>query len=124
VSDKETLSEEDVAELQRQLANVDLLFRPKSDSRYIEFLVARLGHLQVRIWSEKNHFRPHMHVTYKRDYKASYSLDTLERIVGDMPRPYEKTIQDWAASRKPKLNQVWNDLKAGKIPQYQVEMHP
>jgi len=119
------LSHQDVAELQQALANIDLLHVPSANSSGgMELLLARLGHLVVRIYQEKNHFRPHLHVIYKNEFKASYCLDTLERIVGEMPRRYEKTIQEWAVPRRPKITQVWNDLKTGRIPQYEVELKP
>lgn len=41
---------------------------------------------------DKNHFRPHFHIHYKDEHKASYAIDTLELLAGTMPKKYEKPI--------------------------------
>jgi hypothetical protein len=41
------------------------------------------------MWQEQNHQRPHFHIEYKQEYSASYSVDTMERLAGEMPNRYE-----------------------------------
>jgi len=51
---------------------------------------------------------------YKTEHAASYAIDTLELLAGDMPQKYEKPILQWASRNQKSLLLTWNDLKAGK----------
>jgi hypothetical protein len=64
--------------------------------------------------AENNHARPHFHIEYKKEYKASYVIDTLECLAGNMPKRYEKPILEWASTRREKLLEIWEGLNAGK----------
>lgn len=101
-----------VGELQSQLAIVDLYDEPAAD--YIKILLLRRLHTKVRMRREQNHQRPHFHIEYKQQYSASYAVDTLERIAGDMPKKYEDSILEWAANHRLSLAATWESLNAGR----------
>jgi hypothetical protein len=76
-----------------------------------EFLIARFGHVKVQMYRERGpHKRPHFHIEYKKEYRASYSIDTLERIIGFMPKQYERTILAWAPAVQRDLARRWEEL--------------
>src|SRR3989442_732422 len=108
--DAGTLSEKDLADLQQRLALVDLCSRARTDET-LEFLVHRLGAIKVRMRLERNHRRPHFHIEYKQEFSATYAVDTLKRLAGHMPSPYERPILEWAASKRLALEAKWNELQ-------------
>jgi hypothetical protein len=110
-SDGDFIGESSVAELQQQLAFVDLYTEDSSSA--IKALLHRLGHIKVRMWPEHNHQRAHFHIEYKREYSASYSVDTLERLAGEMPRRYEDPVLEWASGHQQFLNAAWERLNNG-----------
>jgi hypothetical protein len=113
------LTEEHLIEPQRTLALADIIEdRPEnrlsSEPTRLERLVARFGHVKVQMYEEHGpHKRPHFHIEYKRQYRASYSIDTLERIVGYMPKNYERPVLDWAKAVQPHLVNSWEQLARG-----------
>ena len=109
----ESTLEMSVADLQQQLAFVDLFDEGRASA--IKALLYRLGHIKVRMWPERNHHRPHFHIEYKREYSASYSVDSLERLAGEMPRRYEKPILIWASANRKLLTSNWQQLNDGTI---------
>lgn len=111
----DSLTMENLADLQRALALADLAVEsPTVDSIPLELLIARFGHVKVQMYREQGpHKRPHFHIEYKRQYRATYAIDTLERIVGYMPRGYERPILDWARSFRPQLASCWERLTRG-----------
>jgi hypothetical protein len=98
-----------VDELQRRLANVDPAMK-KSNSGNMELLFLKKGLLEVRMYQERAHKRPHFHIEYKRQYRASYALDTCEIIIGHMPKKYEAEILPLAAAMKDQLIEAWHAL--------------
>jgi hypothetical protein len=101
-----------VAELQLQLAYVDL--HDENNADYIKVLLLRRSHTKMSMHREQNHSRPHFHIEYKRQYSASYAVDTLERLAGDMPRKYEEPLLEWAAKYRLSLAATWERLSAGE----------
>jgi hypothetical protein len=63
---------------------------------------------------DQNHDRPHFHIHYKTEHAASYAIEPLELLAGDMPKKYEKSVRQWASRKQKSLHLTWNDLKAGK----------
>ena len=110
-SQKDLIGHRSVAELQQQLAFVDLYTERSAEE--IKALLLRLGNTKVRMWPEHNHQRPHFHIEYKQQYSASYAVDTLERMAGDMPKKYEAPILEWAAKYRLSLTATWERLNAG-----------
>ena len=88
-------------------ANRDRVFVTKA-------VVHKLEYIKMIILPDQNHERPHFHIHYKTEYAASYAIDTLELLAGDMPMKYKKQMLQWASRKQKSLLLTWNDLKAGK----------
>jgi len=101
-----------VAEIQRQLAFVDL-YDQVGSNRYLKALILQLGFTKVRMYAEHNHQRAHFHIEYKQQFSASYAVDTLKRLAGDMPKKYEEPVLEWASKYRGSLNATWERLSAG-----------
>jgi hypothetical protein len=114
----------DVSQLQDALAIADL-FGDETDPTILRQLIMRFEHVKVQIYSEKGpHKRPHFHIEFKRQFRASYAIDTLERIIGYMPRRYEDRVLDWARSVQPQLTESWQRIAAGGEPlKFELEAH-
>ena len=112
--------EEAVEKLQRRLGNVDIMEEcdrrnRKGQKVLLEQLVATYEYTKVAINpNEGSHKEPHFHIMYKTEHKASYSIRTLKRLVGEMPKKYETPILDWAAENQTMLMEYWQDIKQGK----------
>ena len=124
----DSLSAQDLTGLQRALALADLAGdRPDTVTEgpgSLELLIARFNHVKVEMYREQGpHKRPHFHIEYKRQYRASYTIDTLERIVGYMPRQYERPVLEWAQSIQPRLANYWEHLNSGGQP-LEIEIGP
>lgn len=113
-----TITTKDLARLQQELALADMASQSGSgDPDVFELLIKRLGDVKVQIYRERGpHKRPHFHIEFKREYRASYAIDTLERIVGYMPKRYEAPILDWARSVQTQLASSWDLVSAGGQP--------
>lgn len=111
----ESICNSDVEALQSNLAFIDLMYsRRSSSSNGIELLLLQRDYIKVRMRPERNHRRPHFHIEYKTEYSATYAVDTLERLAGNMPSRYEQPILQWAQDKKAPLLATWDDLCAGK----------
>lgn len=105
-------------QLQQALALVDLASEYRADDPdRLRFLIARFNHIKVQMYRERGpHKRPHFHIEFKREYRASYTIDTVERIVGYMPKRYEGPILEWARSMHTQLAVSWDRIAAGGEP--------
>ena len=63
--------------------------------------------------AEHNHQRAHFHIEYKQQFSASYAVDTLERLAGDMPNKYEEPVLELVSKYRGSLNATWERLSAG-----------
>jgi hypothetical protein len=97
-------------ELRARLAFLGL----EENKQAIKALLYDLNNISARMWQEPNHQRPHFQVNYKSEHNASYAVDTLERLAGEMPRKFEKEILDWAAGNQQNLLATWRSLQAGE----------
>lgn len=61
----------------------------------------------LRIRFERNHFKPHFHLEYKTEYRASYSLPECLKLAGYMPRVRERDILAWARVHVDELKAEW-----------------
>jgi hypothetical protein len=52
------------------------------------------------------HNPPHFHAYYN-EYKASFSLDSLEIIDGELPRKQKRLVQAWAELHIDELKADW-----------------
>jgi len=110
--DNQEISQKDVDELQLELSLVD---PPPNDGVFIQkAILFRLEHTTVRMRKEGNHARPHFHIQYKNQYSASYAVDNLERLAGNIPSKYEKPALKWAARKQKSLRVTWDKLQAGE----------
>ncbi|WP_042442533.1 DUF4160 domain-containing protein [Azospirillum sp. B510] len=60
--------------------------------------------LEVRI---REHFPCHFHVIGK-DFEAQIDVETLEPIVGTMPRAVAKEVRKWAEENRQTVVAEWN----------------
>jgi hypothetical protein len=105
------LGQKDVDELQLYIS----LAEPKPEwQAAIKVDLFRAGHTVLRMRAERNHNLPHFHIEYKQEHKASYSIETLERIAGYVPNKFEQPILEWASQRRRELKLTWDKLKAGE----------
>jgi hypothetical protein len=102
-------------DLQRSLAQVDLLNEP-SDGNRLELLLLRHKDIAVRMDGSLNHPRAHVHLDYDgRHHVASYAIDDGSHLAGD--RTYDRPIGSWIGENRPALMQVWRSMRAGTVQQ-------
>jgi hypothetical protein len=51
--------------------------------------------------------RPHFHATYG-DYEASFEIESLELIVGNLPPRARRLVVKWAEMHRGELRDNWN----------------
>jgi hypothetical protein len=104
--------------LQRDLAQVDLLTRPsRSSGRFLELLIVKLDKLKLKIYQEPGHKLPHIHVDYgNKSHAASYGIDPVIRLAGDLPSKYERPVTSWIDKNKSSLLELWNKVQDGGDP--------
>lgn len=61
------------------------------------------------------HNPPHFHAYYN-EYKASFSIDTLELMEGDFPRKQTRLVQAWAELHQEELKADWALAMNGEVP--------
>jgi hypothetical protein len=84
---------EELESLQNRLAQIDLLTRPSSrpSSGFTELLLVKLQDLKIKIYQERGHALPHVHIDYgKTHHIASFSISPAERIEGSLSKKYDK----------------------------------
>lgn len=109
----------DLEELQRQLAQVDMLTTVTRASRNddLSFLLLKRGNLKFKMYQEPGHNLPHIHIDYgQQNHVATYRIDPTERLAGTLARKYDQTVTEWISSRKEKLLETWALLQAGCDP--------
>ena len=77
--------------------------------------------ISIRSW-EANHRLPHFHATYAEG-EISISIVTLEVLAGKIERRALALVMEWAASHRAELQQAWNDIRAGRVPQKIEPLH-
>jgi hypothetical protein len=104
--------------LQNDLGLVDLITEPLRSGRgSMEFLVIKLDRLKIKIYQEKGHSLPHIHVDYgKQHHAASFSIDPPKRIEGQLDGKYDRPVQKWLTCNKDALIALWSALQAGESP--------
>lgn len=110
-----------VAELQLELAFADLDYDfddeigdDEDSADALKALLYRQNHLTVKMWPEQRHERAHFHVKFKNEYSASYAVDSLRLIAGEMPSKYERVVLEWARKYQESLAATWQHLNAGE----------
>ena len=104
----------DLQKLQRDLAMVDLMNRKAAPDGFMELLVLRKLPIKLKMYEERGHALPHLHVDYSRNsHVASYALGTAERIEGNLPRIYDRMVSAWIVSHRDALLAIWAGLQNG-----------
>ena len=72
----------------------------------------------IIIWMyAHDHPGPHFHAKYSGD-EAVYSIATLSRTEGDMPRSQDKKVREWANRKRSELESNWALIEAGEQPKW------
>lgn len=109
--------ESEFDELQRLFAQKDSLTEPRksSNSRFMEILLVKRKNMKIKIYQEKGHHLPHIHIDYgNQQHAASYSIETGERLEGSLPKKYDIDVLNWLARNRNTVLEVWNALQAGE----------
>ncbi|MBP1475421.1 DUF4160 domain-containing protein [Frateuria sp. MAH-13] len=106
------------SKLQKDLGWVDLLTRPSRSSHgSMELLVVKLDRLKIKIYQEKGHSLPHIHVDYgKQHHVATFSIDPPARIEGKLSNKYDRSVQEWLTNNREGIVALWAALQAGESP--------
>jgi hypothetical protein len=81
---------------------------------YVELLIMRSNNIKVKIYQEKGHLLPHVHVDYgKINHAASYSIDPPGCLEGNLKRDYDVFVIAWITMHKDSLLNLWKKLQAG-----------
>ncbi|WP_252106043.1 MULTISPECIES: DUF4160 domain-containing protein [unclassified Halomonas] len=107
--------EEEFSELQKLFAQRDLLIEPRklSGSGFMEILLAKRKDMKIKIYQEKGHRLPHIHIDYgKQRHAASYAIETGERIEGKLSKQYDSDVSSWLDRNRGKVLEIWNALQA------------
>lgn len=111
--------EEEFSELQRLLAQRDLITEPRksSSSGFIELLLAKRKNIKYKMYQERGHSMPHIHIDYGRmNHAASYAIETGERLEGNLPKEYDSDVSSWLSRNQGKLIELWKSLQDGEDP--------
>ena len=97
------------------MALVDLMTRPGNGRGWTEFLVKELLDIKIKMYQEKGHAKPHVHIDYGIDkHAASYAIPEGTRLVGNLSRKYDKSIGLWIQENQELLLQLWSQAQEGK----------
>jgi Domain of unknown function (DUF4160) len=115
-----------VSELQRQLAQVDLLNDASrcGDGDAFELLLLKRDKLKFKMYQESKHKSPHIHIDYGHyNHVASYLINPAIRLKGDLERRYDKTVIDWISTNREILLAIWADIQTGaEVRQLLIEL--
>ncbi len=67
--------------------------------------ISRFLGIVIRMFFD-DHNPPHFHAVYN-DMEATFSIDTLEMIEGDLPPRIQGLIIEWASLNHEKLKENW-----------------
>lgn len=102
-------------DLQRSFAEKDLLTesRPRSSSS-MELLLIKRKDMKIKIYQEKGHILPHIHIDYgNKKHAASYAIESGERLEGSLPNKYDKDVSAWLNINREKVLEIWSKLQSG-----------
>ncbi|MCP4594939.1 DUF4160 domain-containing protein [Neptuniibacter sp.] len=116
--------EEEFKELQRLFAQTDSLTEQtcSSGSGFMEILLIKRKNMKIKIYQEKGHHLPHIHIDYGRQHHAaSYAIESGERIEGDLPKRYDSDVSSWLDRNRETVLQIWNALQTGSEHKHLLE---
>ena len=105
--------------LQHDLAQIDLITASynQSSSDSLELLLMKLKEIKLKMYQERGHFMPHIHIDYgKQHHVASFSINPIARIEGTLPKKYNDQIVTWISSHKEELLKIWIEAQQGGDP--------
>ena len=80
----------------------------------MEILLVKRKNMKIKIYQEKGHHLPHIHIDYgKQRHAASYAIETGERIEGWLSKKYDSDVSSWLDRNRDKVLEIWNALQAG-----------
>jgi hypothetical protein len=109
--------DEEFSELQRLFAQKDMLTdrRPQSRSGFMEILLIKRQNMKLKIYQEKGHHLPHIHIDYgNQNHVASYAIETGERLEGSLPKKYDQDVLSWLEYNRAKVLEIWQVLQVGE----------
>lgn len=111
--------DDELKKLQKSFAEIDLLSgldrRESRDS--FGFLVARLKNIKIKMYQEKGHKLPHLHLDYGNlKHVASFSIDPPEKIKGCLSAAYDEKIVEWLSLNREMLLRIWDEAQSGGNP--------
>jgi hypothetical protein len=79
--------------------------------------ISRFHGIVIRMFAEPDarHHRPHFHAVYQ-ETAASFAIDTLEILGGDLPIPQRRLVEAWGELHRDELLADWDLLRSGKPP--------
>lgn len=79
-------------------------------------VIARFYGILIKMYfSQSEHGVPHFHAMYG-EYNGVFSIETLEMIVGDLPKRSQRLIKEWASQYQNDLLQMWQTNEFRKLP--------
>ena len=66
-------------------------------------------------YAPSEHHPPHFHAYYN-EYRATFSIDTLELMQGELPRRQMRLVQAWAELHQDELRADWQLAMNGEEP--------
>ena len=77
--------------------------------------ITRFYGIIIKIYFSKEHNPPHFHAIYG-NYTASFRIDTLEMLEGDLPNTAVKFVKQWAKKYNIDIMEMWNTKILKKLP--------
>ena len=79
-------------------------------------VIARFYGILIKMYfSQSEHGVPHFHAMYG-EYNGVFSIETLEMIVGDLPKRSQQLIREWASLYQSDLMDMWQTNEFRKLP--------
>lgn len=77
--------------------------------------ICRFYGIIIKMFFRKSeHNPPHFHAIYG-EYVAEFDINTLDIIVGDLPKKAIELVQEWGRLHQKELLAIWEDQEFGKI---------
>ena len=91
--------------------------RPRSRSRFLEVLLIKRQNMKLKIYQEKGHQLPHIHIDYgNKNHVASYSIETGQRLEGSLSKKFDNDVVSWLSNNRERVVEIWNTLQSGGSP--------
>lgn len=103
--------------LQSELAWKDLeeSMEARATNSIRPYMVAQLQQMKLKMYQERGHKTPHLHVDYGTTIHAgSYGIDPAKVIAGGLGRRQDRAVLAWIESHKAHLLEIWVHLQAGR----------